>query len=513
MTIPDTMKASARPSRSLRSCVVRSIVASIGLASPLRAQTPADSAGAAAREAPFALRSCRVPDVPVIMKCGTYRVYEDRARRSGRRLALPVMVLPSRRPTPAADPVFFLYGGPGQTATEYVAEQLNAWYRDDREVVLVDQRGTGGDNALDCHLSGPDVTLQEYFEPMFQPSRFRACRRELEKVADLRLYSTPIAMDDLDEIREALGYQQINLMGGSYGARAALVYVRRHPERVRTVSLVALNPFSFRNPLFHARTAQEALDSLFAECDRQPGCHAAFPRLRQEFQATLTRLARKPQRVTLEHPETGAPGVATIGRTQFAEALRVMTYTADGASRVPLLVHRAYEGDVTAFARAGLASNYGLRSILRHGMLMSTTCSEDVARITERDIVRETRDTYLGDARVRQQIAACREWPASKLPADYAEPFSANVPALLISGRYDPATSQRFGEEVHRRYLPNSVHLVIGEAGHSATSPCTDSIARVFLDQGSVAGLDTSCVSAVTVRPFLTSDPEPASRN
>lgn len=423
------------------------------------------------------------------------------------------MVLPSRRTTPAADPVFYLYGGPGQTATEYVADQLASWYRDDREVVLVDQRGTGGNNALNCHVSGPEVTLQEYFEPMFQVARFRQCRSELEAVAGLRLYSTPIAMDDLDEIREALGYRQINLMGGSYGARAALVYIRQHPERVRTVTLVALNPFSFRNPLFHARTAQEALDSLFSECDRQPQCHATFPRVRQELQAVLTRLARKPERVMLEHPETGTPGFATIGRTQFAEALRVMTYTPDGASRVPLLIHRAYKGDVTAFARTGLASNYGLRSILRHGMLMSTTCSEDVARITEEDIVRETRNTYLGDARVRQQIAACKEWPASTLPANYAEPFSANVPALLISGRYDPATSLRFGEEVHRRYLPNSVHLVIGEAGHSARSPCTDSIARVFLDQASVTGLDTSCVSAVEVRPFLTRESKPAPRN
>jgi pimeloyl-ACP methyl ester carboxylesterase len=444
------------------------------------------------------------------MKCGTYRVYEDRDRRAGRRIGLSVIVLPSRKATPLPDPVFFLYGGPGQTATDYVADQLDAWYRDDREVVLVNQRGTGGDNALDCHMSGPDVTVQEYFEPMFQPERFRRCRSELESKADLRLYSTPIAMDDLDEIREALGYQKINLMGGSYGTRAALVYVRRHPEHVRTVSLVALTPFSFKNPLFHARTAQEALDSLLAECDRQAPCHATFPRVREELAAVLGRLAREPARVTMEHPETGKPGAATIGRTQFAEALRVMTYTPDGASRVPLLVHRAYEGDVTAFARTGLASNYGLRSILRYGMLMSTMCSEDVARITEQDVVRETRGTYLGDGRVRQQMAACRQWPSSRLPARYAEPFTADVPALVVSGRYDPATSWRFGEEVHRRYLPNSVHLVIGEAGHSPRSPCTDAIARAFLDRASVKGLDTSCVSAVKVRPFLTEEPKPA---
>jgi pimeloyl-ACP methyl ester carboxylesterase len=506
------MKSSLCHSRSFGFSVALLIATSIGSSAVLHAQTPADSGRKALRETPFTLKSCRVPEIPEIMKCGTYRVYEDRDRREGRRLGLSVMVLPSRRTPPAADPVFFLYGGPGQTATEYVADQLNAWYRDNREVVLVDQRGTSRNNALNCHMIGPEVTLQEYFEPMFQVARFRRCRSELDSIADLRLYSTSIAMDDLDEIREALGYRQINLMGGSYGSRAALVYIRQHPERVRTVSLVAQNPFSFRNPLFHARTAQEALDSLFSACDRQPQCRATFPRIRQEFQAVLTRLARTPQPVKLEHPETGTRGVATIGRTQFAEALRVMTYTPDGASRVPLLIHRAFEGDVTPFAATGLASNYGLRSILRHGMLMSTLCSEDVARITEEAIVRETRNTYLGDTRVREQIAACKEWPTARLPANYAEPFSANVPALLVSGRYDPASSQRFGEEVHRRYLPNSVHLVIGEAGHSPRSPCIDSIARVFLHKASVAGLDTSCVATIKLRPFLTQEPQPAAR-
>jgi hypothetical protein len=205
--------------------------------------------------------------------------------------------------------------------------------------------------------------------------------------------------------------------------------------------------------------------------------------------------------------ETAKPVEVTIDRQAFAEALRVMTYSPQRAQAVPLVLHRAYLGDLQPFAAQGFASNYGIRSLLRYGMLMSTTCSEDVARITEAEIVRETKGTYLGDARVRQQIAACREWPAAPLPADYAEPFTSQVPALLVSGKYDPATPPALGDDVKRVYLPNSLHLVIDQAGHSVRTPCTDSIAREFMRRASVAGLDTSCVASLKLAPFLTAEP------
>jgi pimeloyl-ACP methyl ester carboxylesterase len=451
------------------------------------------------------LSRCRVEGVPAEARCGSYSVFENRAAQTGRKITLNIVVLPARSTNPKPDPIFVVYGGPGQTATEYAANEWDAWYRDDREVVLVDQRGTGGDNALDCELSGNETNVAGFLDAMFQAPLFRTCRAQLQKGADLRLYSTPIAMDDLDEVRGALGYTQVNLVGGSYGSRAALVYLRQHPASVRSLILTSINPFSFKNPLYHAKAAQMALDSLFAACDRQAMCHDAFPEVRRELAAVLDRLAAHPESVTLAQAGTDTKLHVVLGRSQFAEALRVMMYTPPNAARVPLLIHRAYKGDLGAFARQGLQSNIGLRSMLRFGMLMSTTCTEDVSRITEAEIKRETAGTFLGDSRVRDEIAACKEWPNALIASDYAKPFTSNVPAVLISGAYDPATPAYLGEEAHDTYLPNSVHLVVHQAGHSPRSQCAESISRAFLAAASVKGLDLSCLAQDKLGPFATS--------
>ncbi|MDB4917187.1 MAG: alpha/beta hydrolase [Gemmatimonadetes bacterium] len=495
-TIPRRVRIAAVAAMTLLPCA--SLVGQTSARVARHDSTPADR---------FHLEPCSIANIPETVRCGTFWVYEDRVTRRGRRIPLKVIVLPARQVPAAADPVFSLYGGPGQTASAYAAQEWNLWYRDHREVVLVDQRGTGSDAPLDCRLSGTDENPQGYLEPMFQAPLFKTCRAELEKRADLRLYGTPVAADDLDEIRQALGYGMINLAGGSYGARMALVYIRQHGAHVRSAVLLSLIPFSLKNPLYHARGAQLALDSLLATCQRQVDCHTAFPDSHQELSAVLDRLERAPVTVTIQHPTSGKPITLVIGRTQFAEALRVMMYGAGRASEIPMLIHRAFEGDLTAFARQGFASNYGLRSALRYGMLMSTTCSEDVARISEADIIRETRGTFLGDDRVRQEIAACKEWPAARLPARYAEPFRSSVPALLITGRYDPVTPPRFGEEVRRQYLSNSTHLIVEQAGHSVTTPCTESISRQFIERASVAGLDTTCLASQALRPFVTKPP------
>jgi pimeloyl-ACP methyl ester carboxylesterase len=337
---------------------------------------------------------------------------------------------------------------------------------------------------------------------MFQASVFRRCREKLEKNADLRLYSTPIAMDDLDDLRKALDYEKVILVGGSYGTRAALTYLQRHGEHVGSVVLLALNPFSFKNPLYHAKSAQIALGRLLEECSRQPNCRQAFPNVREELATVLQRLGKDPVLVSLAVARTGKAVQLRIGLSQFSEALRVISYTPESASQIPPAIHHAFLGDYKLFARVGLSSNIGLRKILRFGMLMSVTCSEDVARIGEAEILVETKGTYLGDDRVRQQIAACKEWPSSELPKDFDKARRSDVPALLISGYYDPTTPPNFGEEVARDYLPNSIHLVTQQAGHSATSPCTDEIGRQFLRSGSTSNLDTSCIARMKLMPF-----------
>jgi pimeloyl-ACP methyl ester carboxylesterase len=302
-------------------------------------------------------------------------------------------------------------------------------------------------------------------------------------------------------VRRALGYGRINVQGGSYGTRVVLFYLRQYPQNARTAYMTGVYPASMRNPLYHAADSQNALDSIFNLCARDAGCAAAFPNLRSEFAETMQRLRRQPARVTIPDPRTGAPLELSLDADAFAEGVRVTMYSWERARALPLLLHRAHGGDYAAFAATSLVNNAALRNLVHIGLGMSTICSEDMPRITEADIVAETRNTFVGDLRVRTQSAACAEWPRRALPPGTAEPVASDVPALLVSGAYDPATAPRWGD-LAARTLPNSLHVIV-PGGHTPQSPCLDRIVSEFLDRGTIQGLDTSCVAEIRLAPFV----------
>jgi pimeloyl-ACP methyl ester carboxylesterase len=466
------------------------------------------AASAAAQESvpTLEMRPCELPDGAGTARCGTYWPLENREQPDGRRIPVRVVVVPARSATPRPDPIFFFVGGPGQTATDFAATWTQWPQREHRDIVLVDQRGTSREHALRCRLSGSPENPQGYLDPIFNAGLFRRCRAELERRADLTRYTTADYVDDAEEVRRALGYGQVNVQGGSYGTRVALFYLRQYPQSVRTAYLTGLYPATSRNPLYHAADSQAALDSVFALCARDAGCAAAFPDLRREFAETMQRLRRRPARVTVAHPQTGAPLELTLDADAFAEGVRVTMYGWDSARRLPLLLHRAHGGDYIAFAATALANNAALRGMVHFGLAMSTICLEDVPRITEADVVAQTRNTFLGDLRVRTQRAACAEWPRRALPAATADPVISDVPALLVSGAYDPATPPRWGDEAAQT-LRNSLHVVV-PGGHVPQSPCLDRIVGEFVDRGTVQGLDTSCVAQIRLAPFVLSEEE-----
>jgi pimeloyl-ACP methyl ester carboxylesterase len=431
---------------------------------------------------------------------GTLKVFENRASREGRMIDLSIVVLPATGPDRSPDPVFMLAGGPGQAATSWVRGQAKSWMREKRDIVLVDQRGTGRSNPLQVRLPGNDSNLQDYLEPIIQPAVFEAALEELEKKADLTLYSTPIAMDDLDEVRAALGYKKINLIGGSYGTRAALVYLRRHPGTVRCAILNGVAPIAFKNPLFHAAAAQEGLERIFEEIDGSPDYRRAFPDLRKKFEALLRRLENEPVEVVISHPATKEGVSVRLTRAAFAEALRVMMYYLDTNRRVPGLILKAHEGDFEPFAQAAVESNRRIRSILSFGMLMCVTGSEDIPRIDPDSIETLTKGTFLGDDRVRNQMAVAAIWPRGDVPAGYGEPVRSDVPVLLLSGTHDPVTPPRFGAAA-AEHLSNSLHLVVPGA-HGVGGGVIERIKRDFLARGSVEGLDTSGIEAMRLPSF-----------
>jgi pimeloyl-ACP methyl ester carboxylesterase len=192
----------------------------------------------ATKPARLELTPCELPGVKEKVRCGTYEVFEDRAARKGRKITLKIVVAAATGPTSAPDPFVYIPGGPGSSATEDApgVAELFAGVRARRDLVFIDQRGTGGSHPLNCNFFDP-ADLQSYLGYFFPLDDVRKCRQELELKANLKLYTTPIAMDDLDEVRAALGYERVNLFGASYGTRARIVYLKRHPTHVRTVTL------------------------------------------------------------------------------------------------------------------------------------------------------------------------------------------------------------------------------------------------------------------------------------
>lgn len=444
--------------------------------------------------------------------CGRYEVPEDRASGRGRKISLNIVILPALAKKAAPDPVFFLAGGPGQGAAslaEYIGEGYLSKVREERDLIFVDQRGTGESNPLSCNLYDEADGLRAYFESMFPVEKVRACRRQLEKVADLRQYTTSVAVDDLDEVRRALGYGRINLYGGSYGTTVALAYIRSYGRHVRSAVLAGVAPPDFKLPLPFAQGGEVAMARVIKDCAEEAGCRTAFPKLKEELDAVIARLEASPVSLKGMNPETGQVLPFKMGRGVFAERLRLMLFAPPAASLVPLLIHRAYLGDFKPFIRAALPQAQAIYQSISLGMYFTVTCSEGAQLITERDIRRETANTFLGDYRVRVHLGACGEWPRGVVPGGFTRPVASDTPVLILSNEADPASPRAFGADVARR-LPNGRQVTIPLVGHNYFSPCVSGLAVDFIVKGSARELNTSCLGALKHPPFALELPKEA---
>jgi pimeloyl-ACP methyl ester carboxylesterase len=455
-----------------------------------------------ARHSEFSLHPCHVPNLNDEVRCGTYEVYEDRAARVGRMIGLNIVVIPALNPKHAPDPVFWLHGGPGAAATQTAGaarEDFLAGLRHGRDLVFVDQRGTGNSNPLNCDLGDSPNDLKAFFGELLPRGKVRECRDKLEKTANLKLYTTQIAMDDLDEVRAALGYDAINIAAASYGTIAAQAYMRQHPTHVRAVFLLGVATPGIKQPLLFPRAAQHSLDLLFEDCAADPACHTAYPNLRQEFDSVLARFSSGPIIVEMINPSTKQKESVQLFRGSYVERVRLLLYTTTFASFVPFIIHRAYDNNYLPFE--AMSINYNPPSILARGMYMTITCSEGIPFISEQDIVRETAGTFVGDYRIRAHIEACKEWPKGDVSQSFIGPVKSNLPVIMISGDLDGSTPPWFAKTA-LEYLPNGHLLNIRYYGHQTDSPCIWTILNEFIEKGSVEGLDTSCADNIKRPPF-----------
>jgi pimeloyl-ACP methyl ester carboxylesterase len=458
----------------------------------------------------LALEPCPASDDIEDGLCGALEVFENREAAAGRSIALRVVVLPALSGNPFPDPVFLLAGGPGQAASELIEMVRGIFWNINRtrDLVFVDQRGTGASNPLTCELEAemPDKAL--LLDPMEDEllrartiEQLQACLAEFD--ADPRFYTTPIAMDDLDDVRDALGYDTINLWGGSYGTRAGLVYLRRHPEHVRTAIFDGLAPVAMKLPLYMGIDAARALDLLIADCAADPSCNAAYPGLGAQLQSLLDTLEQGPVRQTIDDPNTGRPTEVVVSRMWLASIVRAPLYSSDLSVLLPLAISRAAKGDYGPLAAMG-ASLHGGNS-LSVGMTLSVICSEDVPAITVADRELAAAEPLFGTHRLDAFDALCEVWPRGELPDRYGDPVESDRPVLLLSGLLDPVTPPRWAATVGES-LANAKEVIVPGVGHNTMAAgCVPDIMAEFIERGTAVGLDTSCVEKIERPRFFDS--------
>jgi pimeloyl-ACP methyl ester carboxylesterase len=448
--------------------------------------------------------------------CGVYTVYEDRRAGRGRTIDLNILILKAPEPVAGKEPLVAFFGGPGQgAATDGARDQLRrqAQLWPDRDVILVDQRGTGVSNGLQCEFQSDesDEALRAAFGVVFGAERFRECMASLSARADLTLYTTDLAMEDMDEIRGWLGHERLVLTGGSYGTRAAQVYMRMYPGRVAAAILDGVVPMDARSPLMYGHDAQRALDRLITIYEQSvEGRAPGAPKLRSEF-ASILRLARRdPVTTSVVNPFTGEPFQVRYNAGDLAYTVRTMLYSPTVFVNLPWMVHEAFMGNWESLAQRYLDRGLALGGF-SDGMYFSVFCSEDVPFIRDDDVGPATRDTYLGTHLIDDYREICDFWPKRPVDPSFHEPVATDVPILAFSGSLDPSTPPEGATRALSR-MPNSVHLTVRGAGHGSlglpgAASCVAGLRKAFMEHFEPFRLDVSCVAELGPIPMVTSRP------
>ena len=440
-------------------------------------------------------------------ECATMQVAENPSGE-GRKIALKVARIPTASREAAQDPIIFFAGGPGQAALEaypMIAPALrDASAR--RDIVLMDQRGTGQSNPMDCPMDDSrflgaveDIDWREYVE---------SCRERLD--ADTRYYATRHAVEDVEALRAALGVEQLNLVGGSYGSRMAMSYAQAYPDRVRSMVLFGVVPQDEPLGQSHAANLERALQRTYERCSADDGCRARFGDVGAHLDALRQRLREEPQDVQLVHPTTGELTSLTFTADAIAGVVRLLSYTSEGVSLLPLLIHEAtVENRLEPMAAQALMVLASLGDQISHGMELSVICSEDLPFYTSSG--EGDRLTVLGDTIISVLKEQCRYWPTEPAPPDFKQPLDVATPTLLISGEFDPVTPPLFADKAAET-LPNARHLVAPGQGHnSLTAGCAPELVTAFIETANVEELDAKCLDILGPAPFFVnfSGPEP----
>ena len=454
--------------------------------------------GQAAESRP-GLKPCRLQGLEHDAWCGVLKRPLDPAQPQGVQIDLHYAVLPALARNRKPDPVLFFAGGPGQSAMDLggtvgrILSRLS--YR--RDVVLVDQRGTGRSAPLQCPEQPAAAPMADSVDPTRQLARVQACLAQLKTLphGDLRHYTTSVAMMDAEAVRVALGLAQVNVVGGSYGTRAALEYMRQFPAAVRRAVIDGVAPPDMVLPQAMSTDNQVALDAVLAACKAEAACAQRWPALAADWRALLTSL---PRQTTVTHPLTGTLEKLTITREWVLAMVRGPLYAPVLSSALPLAISEAARGRFEALV--GLSTSLGGRATgrLSEGMHYSVVCAEDLPRQTlstdlpGADFGLSTADNY-------QKV--CAQWPRGAVPAAFYQVGAAPSATLVLSGGVDPVTPPRHGQRVTQALGAKARHVVVPQAGHGVMGlACMRDVLFRFIDADTddvALKVDASCAQAM----------------
>ncbi len=465
--------------------------------------------------------------------CAPFTVPENWSKPQGPRIHLRLALIRSRAVRPNSDPVVYLAGGPGQSAINTYSELAPALHGllDHRNIILLDQRGTGGSAALSCPVAEaaakkvvgadakaisqvtvgrtgedkPQATQQTAAAGLQDLQKIRAqtqaCLAEISKKFDPRDFTTTQAVHDLQALRQALGGVPFNLIGVSYGTRVAQQYMMRYPQGVRSVVLDSVVP----NPVIlgseFAFNLDAALQKDFALCTAEPACRKAFGNPWTTLQRLKVKLTRHPLEVRFPKPLQFAEQRQTLTAAKLVGLVRLYAYSPLTAALLPLTLHAAAEGRYgPLLAQSDLLSD-DLSTSINSGMQLAVICSEDAPDLK---LNPATAATLLGNSFVRQLLAECAIWPHGAVPKDFHQPLHSKVPVLILEGQFDPVTPPRYGREVLAG-LPNGRLLIAKGQGHNVIGAgCLPSLVKKFVMTADAKALDAQCLDALgPTPPFL----------
>ena len=455
-------------------------------------------------------KPCRLRGVEHEALCGSVKRALDPARPLGTQIDVHYAVLPALARNKKPDPVFFFAGGPGQSAIE-IAPQVAAMlsrFSNRRDIVLVDQRGVGRSAPLVCEADDLARPLAEQFDIDRQRKRLASCLDKLKALphGDLRFYTTTIAMADADAVRSALGAEKVNIVGASYGTRAALEYQRQFPQRVRRMVIDGVAPPDMVLPASFSPDNQAALDALFEACVKDKACSAREPQLAERWRALLASLPRK---VTLVHPLTGRNEPIELTRDVVLAMVRGPLYAPALAAALPVAIGEAARGRFEPLA--GLATSLGGRRGMRlaEGMHFAVVCAEDYPRLARAG---DKAGPDFGTQFANLYEETCPLIARGAVSEAFYTMPSAPSATLVLSGGIDPATPPRHGLRAAKALGAKARHVVVPHAGHGVMGiGCMRDVLYRFVDAAGddeALRVDAACVTAIP-RPPMFALPEP----